>query len=167
MKSSNIPQSGWEEVDVVDLGEPKGTCTYCGNIIRYIHIIENKEWGVMGVGCCCACRLTQSTEPEKKEKALKMYQEKLERYLGSRRWKHYKNGSFYTLEGYKIKIWDHQSYANLQIDYPSGWSLGKYKQYDSLKSKVRYPTVEEAKTKAFEVIIKGYLQKYLKTKNKK
>lgn len=54
-----LPTSGWEFQDVADLGEPIGSCDFCGTIIRYEHTLTHILGHEVGVGCICADRLTQ------------------------------------------------------------------------------------------------------------
>lgn len=162
-----FPQYGWEYEGMRDLMKPIATCSYCGTDgIRYLHYIHHKDWGTITVGSGCAARLTQSDEAYKAEKDRKQYLAKLDRYMNSKRWKQRKNGNFYSLEEFIIKIWDHQSYANLEIDYPTGKMSGRFHEYKTLKSRQRYESIDAAKLKAFEVIEKGELRDYIATHEK-
>ena len=158
---SRFPQSGWYYREMIDLGEPRGECDYCGTVIRYCHIIWHPTWGTISVGAKCADRLTQDETASEKEKAYKKFLECLQRFLESKRWVKRKNGLFFTLKGFKIKIWDHETYCNLDIDYPVGKPRGRYQEYKTLKSKHSYPSIDAAKRKAFEIIEDGTLQKYI------
>lgn len=123
---ARFPQSGWEFREMIDLGEPRGECDYCGTIIRYCHVLWHKGWGTISVGALCADRLTHDETASEREKAYKKFLEKLQRYMESKKWERHKNGLFFTLKGFKIKIWDHIDYCNLEIDYPVGKPAGKY-----------------------------------------
>ena len=159
---SRFPQSGWEYRDMIDLGALVGECGYCGTEIRYCHILYHKSWGTISVGSLCADRLTKDKTASRREAEYKKYLERLQRYLESTRWKSRKNGHFFALEGYMIRIWDHGSYCNLEIGYPVGNPQGRYQKYEYIRSRHRYESLDAAKRKAFEAIVSGKFREYLK-----
>jgi hypothetical protein len=59
-----VPHTGWECVDMEDLGEPSETCEMCEHAeVRYIHIMRNVGWpDELRVGCVCAARMEQNSE---------------------------------------------------------------------------------------------------------
>lgn len=159
-----FPRQGWEYVDVTDLGAPIGNCAYCGTVIRYVHTIFHKDWGTLGVGCECADRLTGTPTASENEDRFKRRAKRKERYMNSPKWESHKNGVFFKLEGYCIRIWCHVTYFNLEIDYMVRTEGYGFIHYEFLKSKRRYSSAEEAKSKAFDVISSGQLQKYIESR---
>jgi len=164
---SAFPQSGWVYQNMIDLGAPVGSCDYCGTEIRYCHVIYHRNWGTISVGAKCADRLTMDNTASEKEQEYKKFLERLMRFLESKKWKEKKNGLFFNLDGFQIRIWDHGSYCNLEIGYPVGEPIGKYQKYEYIKSHHRYESIETAKRKAFEAIVSGKFQKYLDAHIKK
>lgn len=158
------PTSGWEYIGEEDLGSVCENCEICGSSLRYAHTIFHEKWGTLIVGADCADQLTGTNEASEYEEKRKKLANRLRTYLVSPLWKHRKNGYFRELDGYFIKIWEHQVYFNIEIHYSKKEENGDIKQR-KLSSKVKYPTLEEAKTKAFEVITNGELAEYIKKNN--
>lgn len=161
-----MPLSGWEYQGEEDLGDLCGTCDLCGSELRYAHSIYHEKWGYMIVGALCADRLTGSSEASQYEEQRKKLARRLRTYINSTQWKHRKNGYFRDLDGFRIKIWDHNSYCNIQIGY-SYFNDRGYLIRKDLSSNVKYNSVEEAKVKAFEVITNGELKSYILKHNYK
>jgi len=156
-----FPQFGWEYQSMIDLGAPVGSCNYCDTEIRYCHSIFHRNWGIISVGAKCADRLAMNNTASEKEQEYKKYLERLKRFLESKKWRKHKNGLFFVLEGYQIRIWNHERYCNLGIGYPVGEPIGKYQQYEMIKSRHRYESIEAAKRKVYRVIVNGTLKEYL------
>lgn len=161
-----MPQSGWEYQGEEDLGDLCGTCELCGSELRYAHSIYHEKWGYMIVGALCADRLTGSSEASEYEEKRKKLARRLRTYINSPQWKHRKNGYFRDFDGFRIKIWDHDLYCNIQIGFSYINERGYLIRKD-LSSNIKYTSVEEAKVKAFEVITNGKLKAYISKYKKK
>lgn len=55
------PSRDWELIGQDDLGSLDGECDWCGNKLRYTHLVSHPKWGAMIVGAQCCDRLTEST----------------------------------------------------------------------------------------------------------
>lgn len=151
------PSGGWEYCGEDDLGSLSGECERCGREIRYEHQIYHTKWGYMIVRSGCADILTNSSEEE--EHCIKLAQ-RFRRYINSPRWEHHKNGYFIKLDDYHIKIWEHPSYYNIQIEFPL-WEHRKSIS-KTLSSKKKYDLLELAKENAFTTITDGSLSCYIR-----
>lgn len=83
-KRSDVPHDGWTCTDVIDLGEPVGTCRMCGHqIIRYVHIMMHPEYPrAIGAGCICAGKMEGSVEKaQERENAFKNRMARIETFL--------------------------------------------------------------------------------------
>lgn len=156
------PDGGWEYCGEDDLGSLSGECERCGREIRYEHQIYHPKWGYLIVGSGCADILTNSSEASEEEERCKKRAQRYRRYVNSSRWKHHKNGYFIELDGYQIKIWEHLPYYNIQIKF-SLWEKGKHR-LESLSSKKKYLSLEDAKERAFITITDGSLSRYISKK---
>lgn len=156
-----MPTFGWHYEGMEDLEELSGECEYCHKEIRYAHIISHPNWGIMTVGSQCAEKLTSEYGLSLQEKQAKNLAKRYKTYLNSPKWKHRKNGYFYDdLDGYRIKVWDHYDYCNLEIEFPL-WNIHTLKmRNEKLTSKRRYKSIDDAKSQAFKVITNGSLIKY-------
>ena len=83
-----IPQKGWLEIGMEDLGEEAEIgeeiqyeqCEMCRNEkIRYVHIMKHPEFqGEMRVGCICASHMTDDYEnPGARERELRKTSKKI------------------------------------------------------------------------------------------
>lgn len=83
-KRSDVPHDGWSCTDVIDLGEPVGTCKMCGHqIIRYVHIMMHPEYPrVIGAGCVCAGKMEGDVKRARdRENAFKNRLARIETFL--------------------------------------------------------------------------------------
>ena len=164
MNEQSFPQHGWKYLEAADLGLPRGRCACCGAAIRYVHFIRHIDCGTIGVGCECAARLTMSQTAYVNEDKLRKAAVQKERYMNSPKWEGHESGLFFKLDGYWIRIWCHITYFNLEIGYMVRPENYGFTHYEFLKSKRRYSSAEEAKSKAFDVITTGRLKKYLESR---
>jgi hypothetical protein len=140
------PKTGWEFLDEEDLGDLCGTCDYCGNDIRYVFYIFHPDWETLGVGTNCCDNLT-GTETASAHARLAS---RRARFVKSKRWKE-SNGIFSIL----------QKQIEVQIHFtPQGFRICMNEH----KGKIFFPTVEDAKKAAFNVIENGKAEKYLNKK---
>jgi hypothetical protein len=60
-ENPNIPHSGWECIDVQDMGKPVFTCQMCEKeLIRYAHYMQHQKYDdILVVGCICAGKIGQ------------------------------------------------------------------------------------------------------------
>lgn len=80
------PDSGWSYEGESDLEDLCGECEYCGNEIRYEHLIYHPKWGYMTVGCACCDKLTNTDEASIRRREKMLYLGKLNRFITSKRW---------------------------------------------------------------------------------
>lgn len=160
-----IPQSGWEYLGAYDLEDLSGSCELCGTDIRYEHSVFHPEYGELTVGCDCADRLTQTSIASKWDDERKKYKDKLNRFIKSTLWKEKtsKNGNIFykrSFKGCELFIWDNGGYYKLWLKF-FYFDSHNNKQWDTLKGKIKYLTLDEAKVKLFETITNGSLKKYI------
>ena len=94
----SVPNSGWECVDVQDLGEPIMTCQMCEReIIRYAHYMQHPAYRYgLTVGCICAGKMEGDMQSAKERDAfMKSRMNKRKNWL-ERKWKISKNGNQYV-----------------------------------------------------------------------
>lgn len=138
-----MPRTGWEFLSQDDLGDLIGTCELCQTPIRHVFTIHHENWEPMDVGTICCDHLTGTTIATELHK----YQNRLDRFLTSVRWK---------------EINDY-----LQIKQAGIWIMikqekSKYRVYmNNKKGGVLYDSLDSAKKKAFESIENGKAQNYL------
>lgn len=58
LKELDLPTTGWELSDVIDLKDDDWDCDYedcelCGHEIRYVHVMTNERFGVVYVSDAC------------------------------------------------------------------------------------------------------------------
>ena len=84
-KNNGLPRKGWELNDVIDTENIDNQCDWCGTSIRYLHFLHHKEDNLTTTcGCICAEHLTQDyINPKKKEKELKIFMRKKNKFLES------------------------------------------------------------------------------------
>ena len=132
-----------------DLGEyPADNCELCGTPLRHIFLIQHPNWGALSVGTDCHDRLTGTTDAREFHGRSEKLSQKLKRFVSSPRWEQLRSGELAIEQG---GIW-------LRIT-PHG--LGYRVLMDAAVGKAEYPTVLDAKMKAFEVIESGAAAAYL------
>ncbi|MDR0312508.1 MAG: hypothetical protein LBI14_02830, partial [Treponema sp.] len=96
-ENPDVPQSGWECIDIEDLSAPAMTCQMCEHEkIRYAHYMRHSNYqNVLVVGCICAGNMEGNIEEAKKRDAfMKSRMVKRKRWL-DRVWKTSKKGNQY------------------------------------------------------------------------
>jgi hypothetical protein len=143
------PKRGWELIEIVDLKELAGTCQNgkCGQSIRYVYEVWHPSWGFLEVGTICCDYLTESYFASTHRKSIRRYESRKKRFIQSRRWK--REGNIHRIKQsvFKVEIEDEMSAFYLTIH--------------GLRSENLYGSLEEAKTKVFDVIESGVLFEYL------
>lgn len=154
-----LPHKGWEEIDVIDLGEDVEpgeeidyeTCEMCGNErIRYVHIMIHPEVdGELRVGCNCAAKMTDDyLNPAEEERELRNRANRRRNFL-KQEWYQKRNGN-YVLK-YKGQYVTAKKAATTR-----GWGVvydGKWLWH--YKGKM-IPDLETAKKAAFELFNRLY-----------
>lgn len=154
------PTFGWVYEGMEDLEDLIGECDNCHTPIRYAHLISHPAWGFMTVGSQCAEKLTSAWGLSEREEQAKKLAQRYKRYMLSPKWNHRKNGYFMDLDDCHIKIWEHNTFYNLEIAFPLWNRRTRIRRYEKLSSKKKYSTLDDAKTQAFKVITDGSLTKY-------
>lgn len=131
-----IPDSDWEFVSCYDEGELSAECEYCGNKMRYVHILYHPNWGYIQVGCKCADKLTESNDGSEYEKYLK----RMIKFINSNKWiKEDENTIIYkNYCSCYIKIQKQDNQYSVEIN---GYQLQKY-----------YSNINDAKEAAYSSI---------------
>ncbi|WP_266367797.1 HNH endonuclease [Tellurirhabdus rosea] len=141
-----MPKHGWEYVGDEDLGDLVGKCECCGSSLRYIYYILHQDWGVLEVGTHCCDLLTDSNIASNLKESRQRYEERRERFLSSSRWKQNEEILVIKQLGYFIEIRMNGQMFSITIN-------GK-------RSYKTYQTIDDAKSKVFEVIETGKLMEY-------
>lgn len=131
-----LPREGWvilhSDLDNEEPSDPV-PCANCGLEVMWHFTIFHEQWGETIVGSSCAENL--SLGPALTE--LKSYYRRRRTFVFSPRWKETRDCWWLNQHGCEVLIYRMNSDYQLQI----GDKLGKLK----------FPTVEEAKIRAFEV----------------
>lgn len=143
-----MPRAGWTHLGTDDLGDLTGNCELCGTEIRYVYAIEHPTWGAMAVGTDCCDKLTGTTDASDYHDRLVKQREKRRRFIDSPRWKaHAAGGMVITRTGIEVRIWPCDGAYRLAMDDTRG--------------KVAYPSVLDAKIRAFDFIESGNAMNFL------
>ena len=150
-----MPRSGWISMGGDDLGEyPADTCEFCGTDLRHIFLIQHPNWGSMSVGTVCHDKLTGTSDAREFHDRSEKLGQKLKRFVSSPRWEKLRSGEL-AIE--QQNIW-------LRVA-PHG--AGFRVLMDAAVGKTEYPTILEAKMKAFELIETGAAAAYLERRQRK
>ncbi len=89
-----FPKSGWEIVDVEDLGDVDAVCQMCEvKEIRYVHTMEHPDGHRLGAGCVCAGKMEGSPDaPVRRERSLRNREKRLANWM-SHTWKVHPSGT--------------------------------------------------------------------------
>lgn len=145
------PNFGWEYQGYEDLGELIGTCEKCDTPLRHVFYIFHENWGTIGVGTYCCDTLTDTDVASNLVESQRRYDERKKRFLKSKRWKQ-------EINTYKIRQ------ANFDIEINQN-ELEFFIKILHLKSETPYKSLEDAKSKVFDVIESGELIEYIKNHN--
>lgn len=145
------PKFGWEYQGDEDLGDLIGTCDYCGNSLRYVFYIFHENWGTMEVGTYCCDSLTDTIIASNLVESQRRYNGRSERFLKSKKWKQELHIHKIKHGGFDIEI------NQVNSDF--------FIQIQGLKSKKKYISLFDAKSKVFDVIESGELMEYFKNHN--
>lgn len=146
-----MPQSGWSHLGTDDLEDISGNCELCGNKIRYVYAIGHPTWGAMAVGTDCCDRLTGTTDSSEFHDRRISQCEKRKRFVDSPRWKPDGNDALaITRAGIEVRISSDDGTFQLTID--------------GIRGRASYPTILDAKMKAFEFIESGDAAAFLATR---
>jgi hypothetical protein len=146
-----MPKSGWEHFgDFDDLGGLDGNCELCATAIRYVFPIHHAKWGTLEVGEICCDHLTSTTFATERMSVKRKHFDKLKRFVCSSRWHTDKSGSPRIIQN--------------QVALCVVRDGTKYRlQMNSIKGKLRFDSVLEAKIEAFDLIdssaVRAFLQK--------
>jgi hypothetical protein len=144
-----MPRTGWVSIGGEDLGEyPSDTCELCGTDLRHIFLIEHPKWGAMAVGTDCHDNLTGTSDGREFHNRSDKLSQKRKRFVASPRWEKLRSGELaIEQQGIWLRVARHGTgYRVLMND-----AVGK----------TEYPTILDAKMKAFELIESGAAAAYL------
>ncbi|MCC4245673.1 HNH endonuclease [Stappia indica] len=148
------PFSGWECIGYDDLGERVGECELCGNSIRYVFFVCHEKWPCLEVGETCCDHLTETTEAGDQMDSMRRIEARRQRFIQSNRWQPDGTGA----------LWIHQKGADILIQpTENGYRL----VINTIKGKLQFPSIEQAKIFSFEIIENGTLESFLKRRIRK
>jgi hypothetical protein len=109
----DIPQSGWECIDIEDLGAPVMACQMCNEIIRYAHYMQHKNYpDVLVVGCICAGNMEGDPEKARERDSFMRSRIGKRKHWLERKWKisqrgnlHIKSDGFIVIMKKKKDLW--------------------------------------------------------------
>ncbi|RJQ57364.1 MAG: HNH endonuclease [Stygiobacter sp.] len=146
------PKSGWTLHYYDDFGDISEKCDYCGTDIRYVFYISHPSWEPLGVGTICCDDLTSTTYASELKKGLESYSRRLKCFIESPKWNNCDNAWFIIQKKYFIGI---------------ELSKGEYQLIvNSVKGKLRFKSLNEAKTKVFNLLSDGSLENCFKKINR-
>jgi hypothetical protein len=137
------PKTGWELIDEEDLGDLCGNCEYCETEIRYVFYVSHPNWEPLGVGTICCDKLTGTRTASSR-------MSRRARFVTSPRWE--KSNGVFSIQQKRINVYIQPT--------PEGFQI----QMDDHKGKKLFPTAEDAKKAAFDVIESGKAEEFLRKK---
>jgi len=144
------PKDGWALVEDYDLGDPSGSCEYCGTEIRYVFVIQHNKWPTLEVGEICCDNLTGTVTASEYMRTIRRYRERRKRFASSCRWTMDQHGvATVRQDGIDVAI--------VPVDTRS-FRL----KMNGMLGRLMFTSVLEAKMKAFEVIHSGKAARYLR-----
>lgn len=142
------PKFGWEFAGYDDLGDLDGRCEFCGTEIRYVFLIDHQDWRPMEVGEICCDNLTSTRAASNLMESKRRYADRLKRFISSSRWRPGEKGIEFIRQGKtNVEVVPLDNAFKLRIESYMGKKL--------------YPTLIDAKAKAFELIESGEIKKFL------
>jgi hypothetical protein len=123
-----IPHKGWSFLYCDDLLSPDHVCDMCGKEeIRYVHIMEHKETGMMlKVGCVCAGHMMSDYALAKEnEKEFKNKLARRETFM-KKAWLSQKGRSISELKRYSIEYKKDTMYVSVSKYDPNYISINPY-----------------------------------------
>jgi len=143
------PKFGWEHAGWDDLEDLVGTCECCGTAIRYVFLIQHPDWRTLEVGEICCDNLTSTQVASGFMESRRRYAERLKRFVSSPRWLVRPGNVHHIIQKrLTLEVVPKNGSYFLRIEWRPG--------------KVTFPTVLDAKAKAFELIESGAIDAYLR-----
>lgn len=126
----------------------------CGNAIRYVFFVQHEKWPSLEVGETCCDHLTDTTKASDHMDSVRRFESRRQRFIHSKRWKPGRNGVSQI----------HQKGANLSIEL-----IGQSYRLlvNNTQGKRRFPSINEAKSFAFELFENGKLDAFLENEKRK
>ena len=137
-----VPQKGWRNIGMTDLGEARHTCQMCDKeSIRYVHHMEHPDSKRLDVGCVCAEKMEEDCKaPKAREREFINRAKRRERWT-SRNWRLSKKGNrTLVVNGRRITVF--------RSRYEDGWLYS----YDGVINRALYPTVPAAMLACFDAL---------------
>ncbi|VAX11695.1 hypothetical protein MNBD_GAMMA26-60 [hydrothermal vent metagenome] len=141
------PKYGWKYAGHDDLGGLYGDCDLCGSSLRHRFFVHHKSWGTMQVGTYCCNALTDTEAASNHLESRKKYDDRKGRFIKSARWEVIGNNHFIKQKKIQIRI----------ASTSSGYRISM----NNYPGKQEFGSIEEAKTKVFEVIDSGKAEEFL------
>lgn len=140
-KRDDVPHSGWYCVDMIDLGQPVGTCRMCGHqIIRYVHVMKHDNfYRTIGAGCVCAAKMEgEGSIARKRESEFKKRSSRKATFLKAKLRPSRAGNEYVRYKGNIITVMQDK------------FNKGNYVSVVNDKFSRSYPTKQEALLEAFD-----------------
>lgn len=149
-----MPRSDWELIATDDLGDLCGNCEYCDTELRYTFLIHHPNWGFMSVGTKCCDRFTDTAEASEHHAEFVRRNARRKKFVSSSRWSELQSGAtIIERAGITVKILPTEHGFRVSLDEANG--------------KQEYPTLLDARMKAFDLIESGEATTYLLQRRQK
>ena len=149
------PKFGWSLDGCDDLGELSGRCDCCGTALRHLFLISHPNWNTMEVGAQCCDNLTDTHEASNHMESRRRYADRLKRFVSSTKW---------TINHGRVHKIKHKDFW-LEI-VPLGESF-IVRLNIAYSGKKLWPSLLEAKIKAFELVESGEAAKYIEKQSRR
>ena len=147
------PSTGWTFHGMGDLGGRDGHCDCCGTSIRYVFTVHHESWGTLDVGTVCCDALTGETSAQDERRALQSYKGKKKRFIASKKWMRFANMD--QLEHKRIRVQIIREHTEYLL------------RLNGVRGKLRFKTIDDAKSTVFDKIESGELVAFLKREEAK
>jgi hypothetical protein len=147
------PIIGWNYLGSDDLGDLVGSCERCGESIRYVFYVGHEGWESMAVGQFCCDDMTETKLASNELESVKRFNQRLDRFINSSRWNEYPDISTIRQKGFGVQIFKIRTGYQVQVE--------------GIRGKATFPTCVDAKTRVFEMIEDGSLERYIRRLRKK
>lgn len=143
------PSSGWTYLYHEDLHDLIGECECCGTQIRHVFYIDHPKWDALGVGTECCDILTGSDVALNIRRMI----DRRKNFLRSKRWKANQDGMFVRQKRMQFAV--------------RASSEGYLIELNGISGKKHYASMEEAKTKIFDIVEDGTAEEFLAKRARK
>jgi hypothetical protein len=148
------PLTGWTFADGDDLGDLSGNCEYCGEPIRYVHLVIHPRWRPLEVGTVCCDKLTSTKEASDLERLIIGTRQRRKRFASSPRWKPDGAGAIVIAQ---------RTAARFHLSVRVVSDAGQFRiDVNGKHGRDRYPSQLEAKVAVFDLFESDKLDSWVK-----